>query len=296
MNEKVVIIGGGGFIGTHLGRRMMELGHKVSSVDIAYDPDDLKYGQYLKPHKNLLEESTIIIHLASVVGVGNVEQDQMGTIDTTYQTVKDILPYCDGSRKILYASTSEVCADGDNTAESNPVRIDKIDNIRSSYKLTKLLAENMILSKGGMVIRPFNVTGVGQTIEKAVIPKMINDGMKLGVIKVYASGTQVRSFMGIDDACTAILHVLDTHDNDKADNGIYNIGNDRNKICMLDLALAIQIRLGTEPKVEHVGFASIHPKSFEIYNRVPVIDKIGLKFDYNLTEMIDEMIEDQRNG
>jgi nucleoside-diphosphate-sugar epimerase len=298
--ERVVILGGAGFIGTRLGLALMERGCIVSSVDTAYDPNNIKYGQYIKPYKNLLDESTMIIHLASIVGVANVEQDPMGTIETTYQTVKDIIPYCDGTRKVLYASTSEVCADGDLTAEWNPIKVDNIDNIRSSYKLVKLLAENMILSNGGIVIRPFNITGVGQTIEKAVIPKMVHDALTTGVIKIYGTGGQIRSFMSIDDAITAIIHVLDTHDNadiksGKIKNAIYNIGNERNEATMSDIAWIIQEKLNPRPTIEKIPFSEVYPKSIDIDTRVPTTDKVGIRFDFNLDKIIDEIIEDQIN-
>ena len=127
---RALITGGAGFIGSHLSERLLASGYQVTVIDnlstgrlaniehLAANPD---FSYAVEDIRNihvidrLVSECDIIFHLAAAVGVRNIIDHPINTIEVNIGGTETILKTASRyRRRILIASTSEVYGKGVN--------------------------------------------------------------------------------------------------------------------------------------------------------------------------------------
>ena len=156
---KALITGGAGFIGSHLGERLLETGHEVVALDnlstgslanLAGMLDDPRFRLVYDDVRNsdtvhvLVEQCDVVFHLAAAVGVRLIVDQPVHTIETNIHGTEVVLSVANKFRKkILLASSSEVYGKG----ESVPFREDDDTLLGStrfprwSYACSKMIDE-----------------------------------------------------------------------------------------------------------------------------------------------------------
>ncbi|MCL4439664.1 MAG: NAD-dependent epimerase/dehydratase family protein [Firmicutes bacterium] len=223
--QSVLVTGGNGFLGSHICQSLVERGYDVSSIDIAPYKWRDEFADFVESGRLRLLEGDIaderfvfsvidrarpeiVIHLASVVGVGRYIQDPMRVIEINLFGLRNILRSIKGSgARIVFASTSEVYG-------KNPEVpwIEESDRVlgptgvsRWSYSTSKAAAEHMIWACSGpygldaVVVRYFNLYGPRQKPE-LLVPAQILRALTGGELLVYDGGNQTRCFTYVDDA------------------------------------------------------------------------------------------------
>lgn len=284
--SRVLITGGGGFIGAHLARALAEEDHEVDLVD------DLSRGQMdadladlvERPNVSLLEKDLLapgatedlpsdyarIFHLAAIVGVANVLDAPDRVLRRNVElldVVLDLASRQSGLERLLFASTSEVYAGtlehGDlavPTPEDSLLILPDLQRPRTSYMLSKIYGEAMVLQSGlpVTVVRPHNVYGPRMGLAH-VIPELLQrahatpDG---GRLEVYSVDHR-RTFCFISDAVEMISRASEA----PAGRGqVLNVGNQEPEIPIGDLAErvieAVGHRLEIDPRPPHPGSPS----------------------------------------
>lgn len=248
--KRILITGGRGFIGSALARRL------APDNDIAYF--DISSGDNILDKEKLssaVAGSQVIIHTAAMLGVHNIHQDVVKTLETNYTGTANVLHYAlTGTRckQLIVFSTSEIFGVGaDRVAEhGTPVFPDATDP-RWCYALSKLAAEHLALGyyrQYGLpvtIVRPFNVFGEGRTGDYALL-HFIKNALKGEDLVVYGDGAQVRAWCHIDDFCDAILAMLENED---AIGRAFNIGNPENAVSVLALAEKVIQLCGSVSKI-----------------------------------------------
>ena len=219
--KKVLITGGGGFIGSHLVDRM-SLNHKVIVIDNFFQGNKLKnLNKNVKlingdiRNKNLIlrhsKNCTTIFHLAAILGVDVVADRNLETMECEFFGLKNI---CDAAKKnkvkkIIYSSSSGVYGTMNfkkNAKEDVPV------SPVSAYAFAKRSAEiylkNFFLEHKipSIAVRLFNVYGPRQD-NRMVIPRFIDQAKKNKPITVYDRGNDTRDFTYISD-CVETFYLL----------------------------------------------------------------------------------------
>src|SRR4029079_14603037 len=141
---RTLLLGGAGFIGLHLARRLIRDGHSVTIVDdFSRGRDDADVaalrGEVEVISGDLTDPATYarlphgwdqIYLLAAVVGVRNVESDPARVVRVNTLSALHLLDWLAPGEKVFFASTSEVYAGGVDagivgvpTAEETPVMI-----------------------------------------------------------------------------------------------------------------------------------------------------------------------------
>src|SRR5690349_568056 len=161
---KALLLGGAGFIGLHLARRLLADGHAVTIVDDFSRGRDDHELSVLTEHPgvgviaaDLTDPASLsrlphgfdqIYLLAAVVGVRNVESDPARVIRVNTLSVLHLLDWLAPGTRVFFASTSEVYAGGVSagvvpvpTAEDVPVLVADVAAPRFSYAISKLLGE-----------------------------------------------------------------------------------------------------------------------------------------------------------
>jgi UDP-glucose 4-epimerase/UDP-glucuronate decarboxylase len=257
--DRVLITGGAGFIGVHLGRRLVSEGCDVTLLDdFSRGVRDEELAELSRaarlvrhdlsepvPDAALPGDFDVVYHLAAIVGVRRALDDPAGVLRTNVQATVHVLDYCDRNPPgaIFLSSTSEV---GDGaaqlglaglpTAEDAPFALARLHHPRASYALSKAVSEAMLHARADRyrvrIGRYYNVFGPRMG-SAHVIPQFI-ERLDSGVdpFPVYG-GDQRRAFCYVDDAVAATVGLAALATREPI---VANIGNDREEITMFELA------------------------------------------------------------
>jgi len=308
---RVLVTGGMGFIGSALVDALLRFGHEVDIVD------NLVTGKRSNldlncPKVNLFktrvedwkpyEPYDVIFHLAAALGVQNVVDNPIETIQTNIRSTEKILEYAYQTKTPTFiASTSEVY--GKNTdvpyTEQHDLVMGPTSVSRWNYACSKMIDEFLGLGyaeKGLPIIigRFFNTVGPKQTVESGmVIPRFVHNALTGLPITIYGDGQQTRCFCYVADTVSAIIRLMVTP---RAYGQVFNIGSTE-EVSMLNLAERILRKVKvSKPIIEFKDYQSAHGKPFEdMIRRVPSIEKItsltGWKPQTNLDTTLDIIID-----
>ncbi|GAA2523469.1 NAD-dependent epimerase/dehydratase family protein [Winogradskya humida] len=271
---RALLLGGAGFIGLHLARRLSTEGYEVTIVDDFSrgrkdaDLDELIARPGVKvisadltdpsAYAGLAHGWDQIYLLAAVVGVRNVEQDPARVVRVNTLAAMHLLDWVAPGERVFFASTSEVYAGGVDagvvsvpTAEDIPVMISDITAPRFAYAASKLLGEAAFLhtarAKGfeTVVGRFHNVYGPRMGADH-VIPEMSLRAQAGEDPFLVPGADQFRAFCHVDDAVEAMVRLMTTPE---AAGQIVHIGNDREEANIGDLAKLVLRVAGANPVV-----------------------------------------------
>lgn len=282
MAEHALITGGAGFIGAHLARRLLDEGAEVTLVD------DFSRGQWDATFADLERRARLVrhdltrpipaealptrvdtvYHLAAVVGVQRTQDAPGRVLRTNVLAATHLFDWCDLTRPdtVFLSSTSEF-ADGAAhlgaaafpTPEGVPFVLSEPHAPRSSYALSKAVAESMLLYRADRlrvrIGRYFNVYGPRMG-HSHVIPQFVGrvlDGED--PFRVHG-GEQTRAFCHVDDAVAATVALARLPDPGPV---IANIGNDTQEIRIAELARLLLRVAGVTPRLELLGAPANSP-------------------------------------
>tara|TARA_Y100000590_G_scaffold439021_1_gene562509 strand:+ start:3134 stop:4111 length:978 start_codon:yes stop_codon:yes gene_type:complete len=264
--KKIIITGGAGFIGLNLANFLAKKNFHV----IIWD--NLSRGKYDIHLKNLLKNKNVkfvkknlknkinvklsgvshIFHLAGTVGVQNVNENSYNSFLNNFLTLKNVIEFnrsLKSRAKLILFSTSEVYSNLIKKkivkfplSEDNDILIENKIIGRDSYFLSKIFNEKLIqLSKFDYVIlRPHNIYGPRMGYSHVIpelIKKIIYEKEKKSKNTIVYSPQHKRAFCYIDDA---IKQIVEISMNKKIKNDIFNIGNMKEEIKMINLAKKIR--------------------------------------------------------
>lgn len=214
--SKVLVTGASGFIGKALVRRLLLEQYEVvalstSDGDIASPSTLLKYSD---------ERFERVFHLAGRSYVPDSWVDPTTFYGTNVLGTANVVEYC----RIIGASLTFVSAYIYGEPEVSPVSEDSSIRPSNPYALSKYLAENVCAFHAEqfgvptVVIRPFNVFGVGQS-KLFLIPSLIEQALFSTEIVVRDLRPK-RDYVYIDDLVDAIMKASSSHGTYR----VYNVG------------------------------------------------------------------------
>lgn len=269
---KSLVLGGAGFIGVHLTRRLLAEGHDVTVVD------DFSRGRR-DPELDALDVPVIsadltdaasfaalprdcdhVYLLAAVVGVRNVERDPSRVVRINTLAVLNTLDWITAPQRLFFASTSEAYAGGVTagvvpvpTPETVPLVIEDVTSPRFAYAISKVLGEAAVVHAGRaknvpvVVGRFHNVYGPRMGADH-VMPELCLRALR-GENPFVVYGTdQFRAFCHVDDAVEAMVRLMGT---DAAAGRIVHIGDDTAQTNIGELAELVLKIAGHAPAVHH---------------------------------------------
>ena len=281
--KKVLILGGAGFIGLNIARKLVEKGYSITIGDNLFrgKRDDVLEGLMTNYDVNLVQADFTnassydqldkdfdeVYMLASVVGVKYTEEIPNELIRINTFLIMNTLEWLKDSnvKKVLFTSTSECYAGTIEsfgyaipTPEEIPLCIDDIRHPRFTYAVTKMLGESGFYQYAKVygfdcsIVRYHNVYGPRMGF-KHVIPQVVQRFFdKEQPFKIYGYD-QTRAFNFISDAAEGTISVMES----KNTNGeIVHIGDMRAEIKIEELVTYIGKLLGYEGEYELVAAPS----------------------------------------
>ena len=280
-----LLIGGAGFIGSHLARRLVAEGHEVVVADDLSRGriDDLKDLPITFQWVNVTQKEwqvplvgiwDWVFCLAAVVGVPNVEKDPHRTLAVgTGATLGALSPFIQ-TRKFFFASTSEAYGNPAQipTPETSPLSVPDTTSARSTYAISKLWGEAMVAQSGRpyVIARFHNVYGPRMGTDH-VIPKFCLQ-LKAGLdpVKVHDPDA-VRAFCYVEDAVEAVVRLMRLPTNSH----VVNIGNPLEPISMWNLMSRLIAIVTREFDREHTLIqVPFRHKEAPIRRRIPDITRL----------------------
>ena len=242
-NKKILITGGAGFIGSHLTKKLVNEGAKVSVI-VKYNSiidcprlvkvwnkiniieADLRNVDSVNEMKKLSFD--IVFHLAAYNHVGDSFKHVLENVNSNLISTINLLNNGPKIKKMIHMGTSEIYG----VQSKLPFDVKEKPNPMSPYAVTKFGSELFALLKAKsskldlLCVRPFNTFGPFQS-EKAIIPEIIIKCLQNKEIKT-TEGKQTREFNYISNIIDGILHL-----NKKIKNSIEPINVGSNKPVLI---------------------------------------------------------------
>lgn len=264
----ILITGGAGFIGSHVGNRLSSEGHQITVIDDFndyYDPAIKRANlQQRVPEARLIEgdirdKSAVekafarpvdaVIHLAARAGVRPSIGDPELYITTNIQGTYNLLDAArrHGCMDFVFGSSSSVYGINEKVPFTED---DLIQSTISPYAMTKLAGEQLCSNFSNLhgmrciCLRFFTVYGPGQRPDLAIhkFTDLIHRGQPL---EMYGDGSTERDYTYVDDIVDGVTAALNYRDRQF---DIFNLGESQTT-TLSDLIATIGEALGKEPKV-----------------------------------------------
>jgi UDP-glucose 4-epimerase len=312
---RAFITGGAGFIGSHLADALIARGDIVSILDnmstgsakniahlqgkIEVHEGDIRDKALVE---KLVEQSDIVFHMAAALGVKNIMEHTLESIDRNFNGSEIVLHAATKSdKRLIIASTSEIYGKNPNqplNEESDRV-IGAPQKIRWTYSDAKALEEavaHTLHKTHGLkvtTVRFFNTVGPRQTGQYGmVVPRFIQSALKNEEITIYDDGSQSRVFCHVEDAVKAVLTLSETG---STIGDYFNVGG-TGETTIKELADKVIERTRSASAIIFVPYSDAYPEGFEdMQRRVPDISKIkkviGWEPEHTLDSIIDSVVK-----
>jgi NAD dependent epimerase/dehydratase len=278
-NERVLVTGGAGFIGSHLTEKLVELGAKVKVLVHYNSRNDWGYLEYLQndtldeieilqgdiqdPYsvKKAVGKCKIVFHLASLIAIPYSYVAPASYVETNVKGTLNLMEAClqSGVNRIVHTSTSETYG----TALYSPIDEKHPLQGQSPYSASKIGADKIVESYYRSfdlpvsTLRPFNTFGPRQSA-RAVIPTIISQALTANTVKL-GSLDPIRDLTFVRDTVDGFIKMAET---DKVIGEVINIGNGKG-ITIGELAEKIISLIQKDVKI-HSDEKRIRPEKSEV--------------------------------
>lgn len=300
-DKRILLTGGGGFIGTHLCRVLSEENEVViydnqhrDAIHLTELPDlpqvTFIKGDVLDPSGlvDAMAGCQMVIHLAAIAGIDTVNKRPTVTMNVNMMGTQNVLEAAvsNGVERLIDFSTSEVYGsfvyqadEGDSTIHG------RVGVLRWIYAVSKLAAEHMThcyhveYGLPAVTIRPFNIYGPYQVGEGA-IQKFIQAALRDEPLFINGDGSQIRAWCYIDDFVRGVLLCLEK---EEAVGEVFNIGNHRAAVTIQDLAEKIIDLSGSSSEIRFREALDA-----DVALRIPSTKKAAELLGFSPTVMLEE--------
>jgi nucleoside-diphosphate-sugar epimerase len=296
---RILVTGGGGYIGSVLVPMLLEAGHSVTVLDVfsgggtelaaacayrAFDPvrGDARDERLLD---TLVPQADILIPLAALVGAPLCARDALGATSTNRDAVIALVRRLSPSQRVVFPTTNSGYGVGEKDAfcteetELRPI---------SLYGRTKVDAERAVLDSGqGVTLRLATVFGMAPRMR---IDLLVNDFTHRAVTDralVIFEGHFRRNFIHIRDVAKAFLHAIAKFDQMKGQ--AYNVGLSSANLSKLELCARIKQQIPAFTYIEAPVGEDPDKRDYIVSNAK--IEATGYRPDWSLEDGIGELIK-----
>jgi UDP-glucuronate decarboxylase len=264
LQQRILVTGGSGFLGSHLCERLLAEGANVICLDNFFTGSRINIEHLLdnKRFELIRHDVTFpiylevdqIYNLACPASPIHYQHDPVQTTKTSVHGAINMLGLAKRVKaKILQASTSEVYGD----PSVHPQKEDYWGHVnpigpRSCYDEGKRCAETLFFDYRRQnnlrikVARIFNTYGPrmhpndGRVVSNFIVQALLGKD-----ITIYGDGSQTRSFCYVDDLIDGLMRLMAT---DESVTGPINIGNP-NEFTILELATIVIDMIGARSTI-----------------------------------------------
>lgn len=269
-----LVLGGGGFIGSHLCDALLERGHRVrifekegrSHENVCHqNKAEWMEGDFSNPEhlKAAVAGMDIVYHLISTTLPKSSNESMVYDISSNIIPTVQLLDFSvhAGIRKIVFLSSGGTVY---GIPRSIPIPEDHPTNPICSYGIQKLTIEKylkLFYQLHGLdftVLRVANPYGERQrtTGSQGAITVFLSKALKDETIEIWGDGSVVRDYLHISDVISAAVRLVDCSPEEK----IFNIGSGIG-LPLTDVISAIEQAIGRKVRVNYTPVRSFDVKS-----------------------------------
>jgi len=293
--KKILVIGGGGYVGTNLVDQLLKKNYLVTVYDLFI------YGNHLINSKNLnvingdirnlnnlkkiIKNFDSIIHLACISNDPSFDLNPDLGKSINFDPFEELVRMSkdNGISRFIYASSSSVYGI---RSEKNVVESFSLKPL-TDYSKFKVMCEDILLKYNDKnfnctIIRPATVCGYSRRQRLDLVVNILSNlAYNNKKIKIFG-GDQLRPNINIFDMCNSYMHIL-KQPVDKINGEIFNVGFENYSVA--ELALLVKEAMPFKVDVEKVP--TDDNRSYHISS-----DKIKKKIGFNNKKTIKDAIDE----
>jgi UDP-glucuronate decarboxylase len=247
----VLVLGGAGFLGSHLCESLLDANFSVICVDnLSTGRTENLKKMTSQPNFTFIEHDVkerfsikceVIVNMASPASPPRYQLNPVGTLLTNFLGTFNALELARANNaRFIQASTSEIYGE----PLTHPQKEDYWGNVnpigpRSCYDEGKRAAETLCsdfrkqYKVNTTIVRIFNTYGSRMSKDDGrVVSNFISQALRGDALTLYGEGTQTRSFCYVSDLISGFMQIILK---EKSELGPVNLGNPT-EISMIDLA------------------------------------------------------------
>lgn len=279
--SKLLLLGGAGYIGTHLSQKLKSNGfskvvvgsrHAPSVGGIKVDITDKSSAQQIRAGG-----FDFIINLT-----GQISRPIDACLHQNTLGIQNLVAACGENCTLVHLSSVGVYGSGASADETS------LCNPETPYSTLKLAAENLLINgldpNQRLVVRLSNIYGSSQP--KGVFAYLRRSALSDNFLEFNNNGSLVRSFLHVEDLASALLVLLNK--NEEIQSPLLNIvGKDQYSVVQLielfEEKFKVEYRKQFEPIKPYDNMLSISDQIFR--------NLTNFKEQYSLNTYIDELVD-----
>jgi nucleoside-diphosphate-sugar epimerase len=301
--RKVLVIGGGGYIGSALLRKLLDKGYKVRLLDLLLygtEPiDEVLHHPNLEiirgdfRHVDKVVEAMhgvdAVVHLGAIVGDPACELDRELTVEVNLSATRMIAEVAKLSRvsRFMFASTCSVYGACDELLDER-----SLVKPVSLYGYTKLAAERVLREMATDEFQPTllrfaTIYGLSGRTRFDLVVNLLAAKAKIdGQITVFG-GDQWRPFVHVDDAALAVLMALEAP-LEVVGNQVFNVGSDEQNYTITQIGEMVHQHVHTAELI--VKSQDSDPRNYRV-SFAKIRNQLGFVPQWTVDQGIEQVLE-----
>ncbi len=307
----VLVVGGGGYIGTHVVEQLLKNGFPVRILDrfiyskkpIQEFLSDPRFEYIEGDITDIMKLSTAMSGVSAVVHLGGLVGDPACSVDPAFTRHANVIStrmlkevaISLGIPRFVFASSCSVYGSNekevDETSDLNPVSLYAQTKIDSEKELLSCVDESFCLT----ILRFATVFGYSRRPRFDLVANLFTaQAMNEGRITVIGSN-QWRPFVHVRDLALAIVKVLKAP-SDKVSGQIFNVGDSRLNLTIGQLAERVQKVVSKERAVELATKENIEDRRnyFVSFNKIKKV--LGFEAVMTIESGVEELVDAFKRG
>ena len=261
---KCSVLGGGGFIGSHLVEELLNLGHKVTVLDrpqarylskVKQAGAEIIKGDFLNVYdlKSSIIGAEIIFHLVSTTVPQTAANDPLFDAETNLLGTIKLLQEAKKAqvKKVVFSSSGGTVY---GIPQKVPIKESHPTNPIGAYGISKLAIEkylHLYWTLYGVeycVLRVANAYGERQPIKETqgIIPAFLSKILQDSPLKIWGDGSVIRDYIYVSDLISAFVKAMSF----QKPRGIFNVGSGRGHTVM-EIVKVIEKTTGKSARIAY---------------------------------------------
>lgn len=259
--ERILVIGGNGFVGGNVVDELLEKNYEVGVYDIEEGENpSVKYykGNVLDDNKfeEIIKRYSTIVYLISAIMPQKAMQEPLSSYKMDIPLLIHVLEICvkNGIKRIVYSSSGGTIY-GNNM---EPNKEEKLPNPINHYAICKLACErilclyNKLYNMQNVILRIANPYGNGQRLESGVgvITTFTRHVLNRENIILFGDGENIRDYIDIADVAKAFQLSIEWNFSEAVE-PVFNVGSGMG-ISINRIIEIISEELNVKPRISYM--------------------------------------------